>query len=373
MSTYRFGLIGRRALGAASACLLLLGAIPALAWPDNPSDEWQALIEAATAEGGVTVLANANLGDDFIATFSADTGVPITLSVGRHGEGRARFNRETETGQATFDAFIGGRSSYELADKGLLTAVAPLLILPEVTDGANWRDSAMPWIDSAKTYLPMPIGYVSAFVLINKDVIDPASVTVWDDLLSPDLAGRIAMHDPTVPGGTGAGASVSLFLAEAKGQTYLETLYGTQIGETTADYRQLVDWVARGTYPVVLGTRALDIERYRAEGVDNLAVLNMQDVPGYISGGTSIMAIPASAPNKAAAQVFANWFLSRSGQAAFARAARAPSFRTDVTGGDWPEYLNPEPGRVYINQYDQSWAETVEPALRTVLDDVLSK
>lgn len=373
MRTIGTGLIGRRALGAASACLLLLGAIPALAFPDNPSAEWQALIEAAKAEGGVTVLANANLGDDFSAAFTADTGVPMTLAVGEHGEGRARFYRETETGQATFEVFIGGRSSYELADKGLLAAVAPMLILPEVTDGANWRDGAMPWIDKSKTYLPMPIGYVSAFVLINKDILDPASVKVWDDLLKPELAGRIAMHDPTVPGGTGAGASVSLFIAEAKGQAYLESLYGTQIGETTADYRQLVDWVARGTYPVALGTRALDIERYREEGVENLQVLNMQDVPGYISGGTSIMAIPASAPNKAAAQVFANWFLSRPGQAAFSRAARAPSFRTDVAGGDWPDYLNPEPGRVYINQYDQNWAETVEPGLRTVLDEVLSK
>jgi len=69
MRTIGTGLIGRRALGAASACLLLLGAIPALAFPDNPSAEWQALIEAAKAEGGVTVLANANLGAGTLTGF----------------------------------------------------------------------------------------------------------------------------------------------------------------------------------------------------------------------------------------------------------------------------------------------------------------
>ena len=334
--------------------------VQAESWPESPPAEWTSLMERARAEGGIVVVGNAEIEDGLLDAFTSDTGIPATAVTGNRNEVQARVTRELETGQATFDVYLGGRTSYEYSDKGLLAPIAPMLMLPEVTDGSQWLDGELKWVDRAKTYLPLPSAYVSGFVLVNSDLVDASTIKSWDDLLAPELAGKIAIHDVAI---RGAGISLATYLADVKGAGYLQALFGSQIKGVTKDYRELTDWIARGTYAIALGTRSVDIEHYQAQGVKSLRVVQMDDAPGYVSGGAAVMAIPADAPHPAAAQVFANWFLSQRGQEAFAKVSAAPTYRLDVENQGWPTYIEMLPGVTYVNTYDQEWTETYEPAL----------
>jgi ABC-type uncharacterized transport system YnjBCD substrate-binding protein len=138
-----------------------------------------------------------------------------------------------------------------------------------------------------------------------------------------------------------------------------------------AHSRQLLDWAARGTYPIVLGTLPTDVEQFRRNGIINLAVGDMTDGPGTRLGGSAIIAEPKGAPHPAAATVFLNWFLSQPGQAIFAHVWQVPSRRTDVEDASIPSYVIPRQGVAYLDQYEEDWYENVRPKVAQAIIDAL--
>ncbi len=265
---------------AALALTLSLGlAAPAAAeWPASPAPDWTALVAAAAAEGPVVVMGEGNLGDGFIEKFKADTGLDAVFVTGGRSEGRVRFLKETEAGAPSVDVFIGGSSSIALAKKKLLLPIAEMLILPEVTDPAMWRTGALPYMDTAAKFLPVPSQYVSGRVLVNTQIVDPATLTSWDDLLDESLRGKIVFHDVS---SSGAGKLLGTILAQSRGREFLDAFLNGQEVAFTEDYRKITDYVARGTYAIGLGAVPYDITRYQSEGLTHLQVLTMSDLPGY--------------------------------------------------------------------------------------------
>ncbi len=194
--------------------------------------------------------------------------------------------------------------------------------------------------------------YVFGWILIDTDVIKPGELTSWKDLLKPEYKGKIASFDPRVGGPGQANAS---YVADLFGIDFVKHLYADQNVVLSNSSRQLVDWVAHGNYPIALATLAAEIESFRAAGVSNLKAIYMKDGPGAVLGGSSVVSEPKLAPHPNATGVFLNWYASQAGQTLFSTVWKTPSRRTDVKVDGIPDYVVPQPGVQYSDQYVESW------------------
>ena len=339
-------------------------------WQDGGGEAWEKLFEAAKAEGKVVISGPAILKTDFIEAFEKDTGIEVLFFTGGRAERRTRYIREVESGKPTIDIFIGGLGILGLKEKGLLASQKSMIILPDALDGEKWPGGKIPFADIEQEFMPLPMLYATGRIIVNTDKIDPASIKNWRDLLRPEFKGKIASHDPRP---SGPGQAVASYLVEALGSDFVEDLYKGQDVKLTRDFRQLVDWVARGTYPIAAGAVAWQIERYRDEGIKHIAVLELEDAPGYLVGGLSVTTVPENAPHPNAAAVFINWYLSARGQQIHSDIVRVPSQRTDVTPRTSPPYTIPDPNKNYFNQYDERWYSTARPKIRKWLIELLGE
>ena len=181
------------------------------------------------------------------------------------GELSIRLEREASAGRLSIDANIGGASSALVNEmpKGLLEPLADKLMLPEVTNPKMWQRGKLKWVDNQQRYVLQTAEWVMTDLLLNKDKADPNRITVWPDLLKPEWKGKIAAYDPRRGG---PGNAVARYLLYRFGEEFVVKLYKEQNVTFTQDLRQLVEWVARGTYPVALGAVQVMIERFRKEG-----------------------------------------------------------------------------------------------------------
>jgi iron(III) transport system substrate-binding protein len=127
------------------------------------------------------------------------------------------------------------------------------------------------------------------------------------------------------------------------------------------DVRQIVEWVARGRYPIGLALNTTVLEDFRKEGIGrNVMPVDVvgidQAVPGF--GTVSIF---DTAPHPRAAALFVNWLLSQEGQTSYTTTTVENSRRTDVAPGNPP--LATKPGVEYTNlQREESAALRVRAA-----------
>ncbi len=97
------------------------------------------------------------------------------------------------------------------------------------------------------------------------------------------------------------------------------------------DMRQMIDWLGRGRYAILLFPTLRDVDRAREQGlpVEIVNPKQMKEGYGVTSGGRqALMMNPAPHPN--AAQVFMNRLLSRDGQTAVEEVIGYPSLRIDT-------------------------------------------
>jgi ABC-type Fe3+ transport system substrate-binding protein len=284
--------------------------------------------------------------------FKRDTGITLDFLGGEGREQFTRLAREMRAGQVTIDVIFDGQSLIPFVNDGYIKAIKPQLLLPGVTDLKNWQNGKIKWVDKEQEYMFEGSEYVFGWILIDTDVIKPGELTSWKDLLKPEYKGKIASFDPRVGGPGQANAS---YIADLFGIDFVKQLYGDQKVVLSNSSRQLVDWVAHGNYPIALATLAAEIESFRAAGVSNIKAIYMKDGPGAVLGGSSVLSEPKLAPHPNATGVFLNWYASQAGQELFSTVWKTPSRRTDVHVDGIPDYVVPQPGVQYSDQYVESW------------------
>ncbi len=346
----------KRSMVAYAATAAIVGGFAAQAvadeWNAGAGNDWDALLAAAKKEGEVVVSVCPGATETLGKAFKDDTGIDISFVTGNIRDLGSRFDTELRSGRVATDVRLAGSSGAPYLGQGLLAPLNDELILPNVTNQANWLGGKMGWLDNDETYLPVPAEYVAGFPVINADIIDPAGITSWQDLMKPEFKGKIAAFDPT----DSIGSATSQYLAKTYGLDFVAKLYKEQVAIISRDRRQLVEWVARGTYPIALGADAAqEIEPFHEAGFTSIQALTMADAPGNLVGGCSVAQVPVKAPHPNAARVFINWYLSNAGQAAYVAGMHQPTDRLDVANDGVPDYLVPRQGLKYFSTYREDY------------------
>jgi ABC-type Fe3+ transport system substrate-binding protein len=335
---------------------------------------WDAVVAAARQEGKVVMAVPAEVADEYRGVLRA-----VGARYGFEVEGRAInasevsqvLMRECGVGRQTLDVVQGGLSeSFDVYPQGCLAPVKSQLILPEVTDPRNWRDGTLKFDDPEGAYMLQLGEAVYGPVAYNTERVRPEQIATSRDLLKPEFRGKIASYDPRR---AGTGRGLSTYYLTALGPDYVRQLYQGQEVASTADHRQLAEWVARGVYPIGLAHVERGIEPLRREGLP-IGIRELDDAPGYVTGGSTVVKIVKNAPHPNAATVLVNWLASREGQQKMMELLGQPSRRVDVDVPDTvAPYRLPKAGTHYADGYDFDFYTKERPTAEQAVMEILGR
>jgi iron(III) transport system substrate-binding protein len=364
------GTVFAATLGAAIGVAL---ATSAFAQTPDPA-KW-AEVQKKAKEEGQLILAGPpfqGLRTALTSAFKERFGIELNYLGQNAGETITRVDTESKAGKITIDANLGGTSTcWAMSQRGQIESMNGKLIDPEILQPSVWRSGKPKLNEAGAPDLPADFRcslqaaeWVMTDLFANTSIVKPGEIASWKDLLKPQYKGKIAAYDPrrSGPGQTPVGYLAALF-----GNDYLRDLFVGQQVRLTADNRQLAEWVARGEYPIGIGLVQFAIEIYRKQGLP-LERIYPKDGQGSLTGGFSVVMLIKNAPRPNAAQLFANWFLTKEAQTIYETQMMETSLRTDITGTNLPDYVRPQPGVAYpVDDYSfQHYSKIRQPAVEAL-------
>lgn len=265
--------------------------------------------------------------DIAIPAFEEQTGIEVTVISGGTGELVARVEAEKNNPQG--DVILGGS----------MGVFAPALEL--------WEEYVSPEDEFILDAYKNTTGYISTYclvptvILLNSNLIGDITIKAWDDLLNPDLKGKIAFADP-------AASSLSNVLllnllnvmGDGKdldsGWEWVEKFTDQLDGKILSGSSGVPKGVADGEYVVGL-THELYYATYLADNAPVEAI--------YPEEGSAIIAGPTviikDAPNMDNAKLFIDYILGKDFQERYRDGHDARSVRLDVSApGTMPALEN---------------------------------
>src|SRR5262249_51695477 len=135
------------------------------------------LVAAAKKEGKVVVSGppNAQLRRALPAAFKERFGVTLDYLGGRSGDTATKLRAERLAGINTVDLMIGGIQTMAtiMHREKMLDPLRPALLLPEVTDGSNWKKGSLWFSDPEDQYVLRLCNTVTTTLAINTRVVKP--------------------------------------------------------------------------------------------------------------------------------------------------------------------------------------------------------
>ena len=204
---------------------------------------WDQTLAAAKKEGKVVVVGSPHpeMRNEVIPKFTARFGIPVDFIAGKSGENVERVRIERGSGIFAADVFMVGASTALnalYADK-MIDPLAPLLLTPEVTDGAKWKPGKPPFIDPEGRYILRLFSTIDSLVFINTDYVKPEELRSVDDLLNPKWKGKISTEDPTIDSGSGGNKAANFY--SQLGAEFVRKLYVDQRPVISRNRRQFAD------------------------------------------------------------------------------------------------------------------------------------
>jgi len=295
--------------------------------PFAPAD-WERIVDAGRKEGKVTVSipASAELRKQLEEHFRKRFGIEVEVFTARGSAGVRRMADEFKSGVRYFDLHIGGSSSAVsgMLDEGILDAIEPWLILPEVKEPKQWWGGHM-WVDNGQKFIYMFQAYLTESIWINTDLAKPTDFRSYDDFLQPKWKGKIGFLDPRTPG---AGDSNWAHMWAVKGEDYLKKFIAQEI-VLGRDQRLLGENLAKGNVAVMIGLTSYSLHPFIKAGLPVKPVQALKEGT-YGTGGSGNLAIIKAPAHPNATKVFVNWLLSRDGQEIVAKALGQATRRLDV-------------------------------------------
>ncbi|MBI4330171.1 MAG: extracellular solute-binding protein [Chloroflexi bacterium] len=316
--------------------------------------EWEKTVAAARKEGELLVYMHlaSEARIPIVDAFYKKFGIKMDALTAPTPDLLTRINTEYRAGVHQVDIYIGGVSGLTTQTKplGYISPIEPLLILPEVKDPKAWLNGKLPFFDQDGTAFAW-LAISSPGIIVNTDSVKKGEITSYLDLLKPEWIEKIVMSDPTVAGNAVGGMNI---LVEEWGldktKEYLTKIV-QQKTVITRDQYQSTEWVVRGKTPIGLFSQSPTVIQFAQQGAPIATPLTKEPKQMTTSnGGLAILSKPAH-PN--ATIVFANWLLSRDGQAAVAPVFGAQSARADVPAENIPEIARAVPGQRYVFQSEE--------------------
>ncbi|HZS01829.1 MAG TPA: extracellular solute-binding protein [Chloroflexota bacterium] len=366
-----------RPTGAAPAAPAAGASAAPAAAPASAPAEWDQVLAAARQEGTVVVdgpggdIIRRKMVDGFT---SAYPGITIEWSGGTAPELAAKLEAERRAGIYALDVMIAGTNVMltQVKNPGFLEPIKPALLLPEVADPANWQDGRLDMADAEGEYDLVFIQNPMIAAAHNPRMVRPEEIDELPKLLDPKWKGKIVISDP-LAGGQGQAAFRWLWavMGPEKATEYIRALRA-QAGQVDRDRRRMLEWIARGRYPILFNPDPTTLQQLAQEGVNIPVLPGFKDYGTYVTPGFGSVGLIKDAPHPNAAKVFLNWLLSKDGQTAYSTALNAGSRRLDVPRDHLPPELHIQPDLKYWASYKE--AEAIPPPeLVTLLKEVFGR
>lgn len=321
---------------------------PRAAW----GERWESVLSEAKKEGTVTVYAiwGPKIRAALIQSFKDKYGINLEFTpFSRGSDLLVKVQAENRAGLYTADVFGAGNPTLltTMRPAGVLGAVKPLLIIPEVLDPKAWHAGGVPFTDIEGQVVNL-IGTIDRSVVYNINPVKEGDITSYKDLLKPQYKGNITFNDPSV---TGAGNAVLTHLGrlwgEAEALDFFRRLIRDQDMVIQRDQRIHVESVARGKHTVGLAPMAEMVAEFGALGAPLKIALVKED--NRLSAASGVLGVPAKFAHPNAATVFVNWLLTKEGLSVFSRGFGNPSTRIDTSTEGFDPLLAPVPGEKYYS------------------------
>jgi iron(III) transport system substrate-binding protein len=270
-----------------------------------------------------------------------------------------RISAERGSGKFLVDVFISGAGTNAFAyyiPGGWFDELRPTVVDPEVTNDAKWIGGFEAGFgDAGKRYVYAFTAERAAGLFVNKDIVRE-DFTVHS-LTDPKYQGKIASLDPRLPG---PGQTTLQQIVANIGEEKACQMLSTQKLVLSETPKQIIDWAARGAYPILIGADTATMNNYKTTGLAK----NVQIVPdarGTVLSKWGNIMLMNRAPNPNAAKLFINWILSRDAQVAWSKSAGINSRRTDVEPANRDAVIDAD---VWANGYNISVERNAADALK---------
>lgn len=322
------------------------------AQPAISEAEWNNLVAAARQEGNLSIATYSGGGyrkviEDFQAAFP---GIKV-----EHQQFQSssrdfvpRLLQEQKANLYTWDVATMPLQEQmrQVRPSGGLEPIRPLLVRADVLDDKNWSGGfAKGFDDNDKMWGYSAIAVRFPVVWINTDMVKDGEVRTIKDLIDPKWKGKIVAADLRTKGSGFVPATV--MRVKTGSDDVIKQLFKDQEPTLSTDARQLTEFMVRGRFAIGFG--AVDrviLADFLAQGVGkNLKNIDFPEAD-FLSSNNNHLWYLAKAPHPKAAQVFANWLLTKEGQTSFSQNVRVNSRRTDVPVAE-PDSV-PTPGVDYI-------------------------
>lgn len=318
--------------------------------------EWNQVVAAGKEEGKVVVQGSPDpvMRKKIIPMFTNRFGIPVEFLAGSASVIAARVGTERRAGVYSMDVYTSGpdTTANVLYGQKMIDPLKPLLMLPEVVDGAKWKKGSPWFIDPEGEYVLRPFSSVADIMYINTEYVKPEEMRSGKDLLNPKWKGKIASEDPL---SSGRGANQAARFLLTFGPEYLAKLYKGQQVVHSRDRRQLADWLARGKHPICLTCSEDDVRPLEKAGFKFLRIYYLSDMTPPINGSPFLVTVANKAPHPNAARVFVNWLVSKEGLETYSRGYGTATLRTDVDESFLEPENIPRSGVEYFDDTGWQW------------------
>jgi iron(III) transport system substrate-binding protein len=284
--------------------------------------DWEKSLQAAKKEGQLMLYGSADFEKLFVEFNRKFPGIKVTGVFGRGADVAKRFMAERRADRHLADLYVNGMTTgYNVFYKAkALDPIPPVLILPEVTDTSKWWLGKHHYVDPENQYLLNINGETRVVVGFNTQLVNPAEIKSYWDLLNPKWKGKIVAFDPTLGG---AGDAMRFFYHhKSLGPEFIRRVLTETDIVISTDTRQMGDWLAGGkfAFSIFSPISRMDLDVMQVQGLPVGWFAPDQLKEGaYISAGSGGVALINKAPHPNAAKVGLNWLLSREGQMTYQR------------------------------------------------------
>src|SRR6266576_2583973 len=326
---------------------------------------WEQIVAAAKKEGVVAVIGpqGSETRDALTRGFQKKyPEINVELMSMTGNQIGPKLLNELAASRFTTDVVITGTTTAleTLVPAKAAAPIKPVLIGPNTRDLSKWRGGKLTFSDDAQTYNLVFSSYVKGPFIYNTNLVSANDFKSWKDLLDPKWHGKITLKDPLTAG-------------ESLGKDFMRKLLTQKDIVMPRDDRQLLDFAARGKYPIAIGPSDVLTNEFIARGLP-LKHLHPETLKEgtYITAGNGSLVIVRSAPHPNALRVYVDYLLSPEGQLEWSKAAGFASLRRDVPKDHVQDILVPKENMTYRDISMRRYVELREEIVQFI-KSVLSR